>query len=344
MSSDGSSPYDGWFGIGLAFIVVGVVLFVGCSILLHRVRHCQVIVKRSYFFLVVQHVGMLCYLIVINADTMTGPRHHCDFDTWIALGAFICFALPFFMRIWIYCARYYLTQERKQSGQQSTFFIKRLFLIKPSFLISVWLGILIAFTLPPLILNIISRVESYPLTMPRDQNECTLVKGLISFRIAAAYAALFVCAVIVAVGFLWKSQDAYNIKLELKLMLGLWIIIIVLTYILGAGTSFVPESYPPNVIGSIGQILTFILTGPWLLYMAYKELNLKVAPENLADKLQKPGFRRDFFDFLCLQFSVENLLFWEDVQTFKSGPITYEAAKSIFDKCILANSFAQIHF
>eukprot|EP01113_Clastostelium_recurvatum_P045411 TRINITY_DN77_c0_g2_i4.p2 TRINITY_DN77_c0_g2~~TRINITY_DN77_c0_g2_i4.p2 ORF type:complete len:178 (+),score=8.48 TRINITY_DN77_c0_g2_i4:112-645(+) len=140
MSSDGSSPYDGWFGIGLAFIVVGVVLFVGCSILLHRVRHCQVIVKRSYFFLVVQHVGMLCYLIVINADTMTGPRHHCDFDTWIALGAFICFALPFFMRIWIYCARYYLTQERKQSGQQSTFFIKRLFLIKPSFLISVWLG------------------------------------------------------------------------------------------------------------------------------------------------------------------------------------------------------------
>jgi len=61
--------------------------------------------------------------------------------------------------------------------------------------------------------------------------------------------------------------------------------------------------------------------------------------------LKDDMFRKDFTNFLCLQFCVENLFFWEAVQQFHSvaQQELKTAAKGLFDKYLAAGAAYEVN-
>eukprot|EP01113_Clastostelium_recurvatum_P021306 TRINITY_DN2521_c0_g1_i8.p1 TRINITY_DN2521_c0_g1~~TRINITY_DN2521_c0_g1_i8.p1 ORF type:complete len:425 (+),score=61.54 TRINITY_DN2521_c0_g1_i8:1170-2444(+) len=312
-----------WVWWGVVPLVILLPLVIVSMIMLHRYRDCQVISQRSYLFLQLQNIGLLFSGIVFNSDSMTGEKHLCDFFIWSTTISFSLFALPVFMRVWIYCFRYYLTQERKRA-RPSQYFMSRLHMMKPQFLLRLWGGLFTVITLLPVLLSIISAAKGDPAWMPRDMPLCSWELGFVGASVGYALTFISLSYTVLAVIFLWKSQDVYYIKKEMKITLAIWIFACSITIINSAGMtpSGVPFTLyvPPNTTGTIGLVLTAFITGPWLIRHARRERRLKESETDLVKCLQMPAFRQDFFEFMCLQFSIENLLFWEDVQAYRLLP------------------------
>eukprot|EP01113_Clastostelium_recurvatum_P041912 TRINITY_DN6733_c0_g1_i1.p1 TRINITY_DN6733_c0_g1~~TRINITY_DN6733_c0_g1_i1.p1 ORF type:complete len:455 (+),score=41.32 TRINITY_DN6733_c0_g1_i1:138-1367(+) len=307
-------------------------------------RDTHVIAKRGYIFLLLQNLGMLYSIVILSVHVMTGERRLCYLYIWVSLGGYIFYGLPLFMRTHIYCIRFNLAQERKLE-RPSPFFMKRLWLISPAFLMKLFLVLFILQIAVPIGFSIQSAVQDVPYESYEAQG-CVLLEhnhALSSF--GYLFVAVYMFSIIMCVICLWKSSDAYYIKLEMQLTLIIWIAVVVVAHSIRSVPSLV--SYYPNVTGIVGMILSCIVSDVFLIHWARQERKIFEADVDLGLRLESNAFRHDFAEFLCSQFAIENLLFWDAVQSYKRLPQGSEEqmrkAKIIYEKYIAVSSVCEVN-
>eukprot|EP01113_Clastostelium_recurvatum_P047254 TRINITY_DN8396_c0_g1_i2.p1 TRINITY_DN8396_c0_g1~~TRINITY_DN8396_c0_g1_i2.p1 ORF type:complete len:514 (+),score=90.62 TRINITY_DN8396_c0_g1_i2:124-1665(+) len=379
--------YNQWFGLFLTIIDIPLMVTV-IPLLIIKGRNTNVVQKRASMFLFVELCGMFICSMIFNAYLLGGDLELCYIKTFVSL-TFALYALPLLLRCWIYCFRYYLTQERKHikeditsaadpssppstpvmssrgllassrpvsstidapPTQYSPFVMRRLWLISPIFLRNFFIIALVLH----LCLTIIDQINSAATGSPAY---APLSSGLCDLRHAAfqpmflVLAGMYVAAFVVTAVFLRKSKDAYRIKDELFWLALNWMFIGV-TYAL---TRFVKVKgvplglYLPGMfILSLGLLSSFFISGVHTYYLAwheYRQDNETGSRDFLHDITHSTVFRNKFADFLCLQLSIENLLFWEDVQKYKacSPDLMQATATTIYNKYIKVGSAFEVN-
>eukprot|EP01113_Clastostelium_recurvatum_P041913 TRINITY_DN6733_c0_g1_i2.p1 TRINITY_DN6733_c0_g1~~TRINITY_DN6733_c0_g1_i2.p1 ORF type:complete len:460 (+),score=29.64 TRINITY_DN6733_c0_g1_i2:134-1381(+) len=313
-------------------------------------RDTHVIAKRGYIFLLLQNLGMLYSIVILSVDVMTGERRLCYLYVWVSIGGYIFYGLPLFMRTHIYCIRFNLAQERKLE-RPSPFFMKRLWLISPAFLMKLFLVLFILQIAVPIGFSIQSAVQDEPYESLRhhEAQGCALEQNHALSSFSYFFIAVYMFSIIMCVICLWKSSDAYYIKLEMQLTLIIWIAVVVIAYSIRSVPTLLVVYYPAplNVTGMVGMILSCIVSDVFLIHWARQERKIFEADVDLGLRLESNAFRHDFAEFLCSQFAIENLLFWDAVQSYKRLPQDSEEqmrkAKIIYEKYIAVSSVCEVN-
>jgi len=165
-----------------------------------------------------------------------------------------------------------------------------------------------------------------------------------------ALVVFYILAIILMAWLLRTSKDAFHIKTELRIISIIWIICIVLTEV----QDFINlASWNQSMNSSfwilIGYILSFCVSGIYVYIVSRKSLLTKSTSKlvikqdanlMIANLLHDEKFRNDFSKFLMLQLCIENLLFWEVVDSWKSSYTDQKQlqAKAIFDKFIAVDA------
>eukprot|EP01113_Clastostelium_recurvatum_P049009 TRINITY_DN9015_c0_g1_i4.p1 TRINITY_DN9015_c0_g1~~TRINITY_DN9015_c0_g1_i4.p1 ORF type:complete len:543 (-),score=99.67 TRINITY_DN9015_c0_g1_i4:3-1631(-) len=243
--------------------------------------------------------------------------------------------------------------------QYSPFFMRRLWLISPKFLLYFFLIALFIHVCLPVMDQINSVVIGSPASAP-------LYSGICDQKVSAfqpifyVLAALYITAFVITAIFLRKSEDAYRIKNELFWLALNWIftgVLYALSRFLKIKERPLGHYLPSMFILSAGLLSSFIISGVFSLYLVRKENLLANGKDDgdddhesgkrdfLHDITHSASFRAKFADFLCLQLSIENLLFWEDVQKYKSSPprMMPGIALSIYNKYIKEGSTFEVN-
>eukprot|EP01113_Clastostelium_recurvatum_P046688 TRINITY_DN8219_c0_g1_i1.p1 TRINITY_DN8219_c0_g1~~TRINITY_DN8219_c0_g1_i1.p1 ORF type:complete len:462 (+),score=29.01 TRINITY_DN8219_c0_g1_i1:47-1387(+) len=353
MSSPGGL-LDAWFYFALVPLVVFVPIIVASISVLHTMRDTHVVTQRSYFFVLLQNIGCLVFIVLLSADMMTTSRQYCDVQIWKSTVPFSFLVLPLFMRVWIYCFRYYLTRERKKhEGRGGRWrsvpkaFMRRLRMIKSSFLLRLWVCAFSVLILLPVLSTVVRVATNSPAWVPRHNDSaqiCLWQDNNVGSGVTYGLAALSAIIIIFSMKYLWKSEDVYHIKGELKALLAIWVVDFVVLEVLSG--LHLGTHVPLNMVVALGVMATAFLTGPWLVFLAYKERRLRKTSSDLAKILPNTDFRAEFSDFLSIQLSVENLLFYEEVQVYKilpAGPEQIGLAVHIFSKYIAKEAPCEIN-
>jgi len=206
----------------------------------------------------------------------------------------------------------------------------------------------------PIALSIVSATTKHIIFY--TYNDCGLRGASIPalFVVYIGYSLLTLVLAIVAYIALFLSKDAFKIKEELRYYLIVLVPIILIATILGLlelNQQFVPSLYFPSEVFPIVEVFfTFIISGVHLFFLCWKEKRTTSETEekDLSGRLiGSPEFRQLFFDFLCLQLCIENLLFWEDIQRFKripnGSPEQQQQANILFAKYIKAGSEYEVN-
>eukprot|EP01112_Ceratiomyxa_fruticulosa_P005502 TRINITY_DN1614_c0_g1_i2.p1 TRINITY_DN1614_c0_g1~~TRINITY_DN1614_c0_g1_i2.p1 ORF type:complete len:184 (+),score=30.81 TRINITY_DN1614_c0_g1_i2:723-1274(+) len=114
-------------------------------------------------------------------------------------------------------------------------------------------------------------------------------------------------------------------------------------------TTRLSDIVPSELWTVIILYLDFIITAIYVWYLARKNSKITIRTyRDLPSLLEtEPSFRVQFIEFLMLQFCVENLLFYESVQSFKKIPNNSleqtESAMKIFSEYIKEGGIQQIN-
>eukprot|EP01113_Clastostelium_recurvatum_P047253 TRINITY_DN8396_c0_g1_i1.p1 TRINITY_DN8396_c0_g1~~TRINITY_DN8396_c0_g1_i1.p1 ORF type:complete len:262 (+),score=67.80 TRINITY_DN8396_c0_g1_i1:282-1067(+) len=105
---------------------------------------------------------------------------------------------------------------------------------------------------------------------------------------------------------------------------------------------------PGMFVLSLGLLSSFFISGVHTFYLAWQEYRQDYetgSRDFLHDITHSTVFRNKFADFLCLQLSIENLLFWEDVQKYKACPpdLMQAMATTIYNKYIKVGSAFEVN-
>jgi len=282
-------------------------------ILLHLKRKSPFIEKRSYLFLFLQNIGLLFYMILCAANLSTGNTQYCQLLRWVVLSPFPFYVTAIIFRTWIYCFRYFLTKERSSFAKTSRW-TSRLWLISPRFLLKLFIVAFLVQCCIIAIFNVLSVVQHDPVT----EDRCVWHTN--SIPVSWAFGAVTFCAFVVAVIFLWNSVDGYRIKDELKGIAVVSLIMVIFTMAQASSNGVISLELLYGMM-LVCPFVFFSLSGFWLVWLSWRETKVDRPEMELVERLAtRPQFRKQFFDFLCLQLCIENLLFWEDVQIYKTLP------------------------
>eukprot|EP01113_Clastostelium_recurvatum_P036746 TRINITY_DN5289_c1_g1_i1.p1 TRINITY_DN5289_c1_g1~~TRINITY_DN5289_c1_g1_i1.p1 ORF type:complete len:479 (+),score=84.28 TRINITY_DN5289_c1_g1_i1:177-1439(+) len=283
-----------------------------------------------------EHVGSLLCIILLALDGFTYPLHDCIRGWWNAFLVFPFTCLPIIIRSYVYCFRFYLTKERDHVTTPKL--MKYVRLISPSFIVKVTAVCLFALLVPLGVGSIVLSLQPGGDAMARS---CPWDRAI--FIIDMALAALVIVCWIVAIVFLWKARDYYKIKEEMVFNIGGWIITLVVYALSGNIGIRLPFFSAIFIIA--GLEITFVLHA-WLLTFLYKDVKIDVDMDFdrcLASRRTREKFR----NFLVYQLCVENLLFCEELQRFKSSSPSstnvYSSAKTIYDNYIKEGSMYQVN-
>jgi len=307
----------------ITLIVIAYMAF--ASTLLFFMRSIQPIRSRAPGILIaIAPMFILAYLFWMVDIIRNGV--HC-FNTTLG-------NIPLFMIILMYLVRgwrlYFLLNislRKVEEKGKLEWFTSHKWLSEPKFLWSVLVTSFIVFSVVMLILYLIDP-NNYPIT--RNDNYC-YTASFLGFLIAISVSSV---AAILFAGLAYKLRkisfsDSFNMKKELLATAILAVIMIILYTTLSFSSSFVGYEYI-NAFG-ITLIFTVSYTGP--TYLAIKEnkrryfyiemgySNDGAENEHSAKKftklLEDPNALEPFKKFLMGEFSVENIIFYEEVHKFK---------------------------
>lgn len=164
---------------------------------------------------------------------------------------------------------------------------------------------------------------------------------------------LFIVCLIVVILFLRNVRDEYNISNELKIVCGCWILLVI-PYLVVKLSYFIAEETPPFQpawFTLAWTITSFIasLVSP-LIRSFYPLPEVEWPNCDMLSSLQKvidnPISRRAFEEFLISEFSVENLLFYLDVQNYKKLTSTSQLQirfKEIYSKYFATGAVCELN-
>lgn len=300
----------------------------------------------------------LAYLGLAGGSSITYtyfPDSGCGFELWSRFLKFAVYGFSLVLRAWIFAFKYHTAQSQVNENVPKAvrWCLKRKWLISPWFLGPLWvLSFLIHCAFPLLIMLIAGgSLKANVVT-----SQCTTALSLFNWIIPSLYA--------IAVSFLMftlrLSDDGYHIRDELRAVAIFWIVGSVLWLV----TNTLPDQwmvgyYVPGFFWlQLSFIASFVISTIWVWNLSrqhgascfatapdYAPKEAELGNQSFQVLLRDDAFRKEFSNFLCLQFCVENLFFWEAVQQFHSiSPQEMKTeAKAIFDKYLASGSTYEVN-
>eukprot|EP01113_Clastostelium_recurvatum_P050455 TRINITY_DN9560_c0_g1_i2.p1 TRINITY_DN9560_c0_g1~~TRINITY_DN9560_c0_g1_i2.p1 ORF type:complete len:464 (-),score=70.24 TRINITY_DN9560_c0_g1_i2:26-1417(-) len=341
VSGDGLGSVSSLLGFlyMLIFIPFGLVI----TVLTHMKRNDPTLKQRLYSLVLIEHVGgLICIFSSASIPLVRLPAR----VRWNSFLLFPLVTVSVLIRSYVYCFRYYLTQERSKILTTPRLMRYTRF-IRPSFLLASW-GVSVSFLL---ILMIIGSILFSQLQQDADlmmMLSCPWDGAI--FVIDMIIGAIILMLSIGVLVFMRKARDYYKIKQEMVISIVGWMIAMTLLSI----TLSLEVEMPFSKSGFfliLGLQLPFLLYA-WILAGIYRNDAVKISPDmEFQQILDNPKARDKFRSFLVYQLCVENIMFWEDVQRYKNGdtaPImteedTIQMARIIHEKYIRNDSMYQVN-
>ncbi|KAJ6245794.1 regulator of g protein signaling [Anaeramoeba flamelloides] len=163
----------------------------------------------------------------------------------------------------------------------------------------------------------------------------------------SAFFGPFLALIIFSIWFLRSIRDEFNINKELKIITFVWIVTIVPYLVL----SYIGNVTVSALLSVYYNAITYIVSDVHPLYLSYIGAErIKVPSSSILsslDNVLKDEHAHDAFkDFLVQEFSVENILFWDEVEDFKKlaeRDEIKERARYIYDKYIDPSSVFEVN-
>eukprot|EP01113_Clastostelium_recurvatum_P045348 TRINITY_DN7784_c0_g1_i2.p1 TRINITY_DN7784_c0_g1~~TRINITY_DN7784_c0_g1_i2.p1 ORF type:complete len:327 (+),score=54.37 TRINITY_DN7784_c0_g1_i2:386-1366(+) len=257
--------------------------------------------------------------------------------------------MPYMISSSLSLPRYLLTNERRQADDHGFSMpstriseagharIRRyILLLSPRYVMSVLIFLYIFNLLPPLVLTFMG--------MDKPQNNVSCIPAAFFGTAISWYAiqAFASCAVAVII---WKSRDAYYMKLEFAIVFFAWVVMLGL---------YVATMLSPLVIGyyltgyfviSLPKMCEFVAGGPMVVYLHRRIVRRETVDADLKVLLKDRNFRSRFSAMLCQQFCIENLIFSDAVEHYREVPEEERAhqAQLIYGTFIASGSTYEVN-
>jgi len=316
--------------LGMLFVLSYAPLSLVFTFLFYLQRKTQHVSRRVPFLVYLTNLGGLAFVFLNSLEFLLNPGDiftsflPCQLLLWSRLLLFPTYGIPYILRAWVFWYHYNLSRQRASLTPlvSTEWLFQHKFLISHKFLLYAYgLGLLLH-CIPPLLLETLR-----PPSFLMNTNNCAGSDSLA--YIMGVMSAVYVLATCTLAFFLRTSEDALNIKEELRWCCISWSAGIVVWGLLGLipGTYHLRETFPAMIFVFLSMGVCFCISTVWVWIQARKErkirrdtsaeLTRRVTLENI---LWNPSLRNAFRRYLCLQLCVENLLFWEDVQEWKKSP------------------------
>jgi len=313
----------GW-NPGAVFGVCWMVFFVPISVVgtiwFWARRDIQPIKARQPVLVVVTDIVLILYVVLLCFQRILSDNYPCLLTLWSGyIGTLVLFN-TYLWRCWTLYFKFHLTQQKLLQGkvdmQNLPFFIRNKHYISTLFLLKVAGTSLIILCLPPGILTSVFDLSS------EFGDGCDRKWGDL---LLALYVVLYV---LVFAWFGWSLRqvvDGFKIKTELKItsIIGILAVIpwVVFNNLL---TNLNENTFPFSTLFLIIAAVTAYCTSTlWPLYSsifqsaALNDLDVPANVSTLRGLLQTAQGFEAFKAFLSKEFSVENILFYQEVVDFR---------------------------
>jgi hypothetical protein len=316
---------------------------------IHTNRFSQSVQKRSYFSLQFQNIGGIISILLIVVSLFESPYNTCSLFLWATFAIYPLVLLPAAKRAWVFCFRYHLNQEAKfKRTDEKPKWMTKLHVASSPWLFKFFWVLLFAQIIVPL------GIMSYTYATHKPQREiantrvCVVERPELFLPVFVTLSAFYAIGTVWAAIYLREARDAYNIKKELTfyaVSISIMTAVIIVQQIVG----FKMLQYLPlRLTMGVEIVGIFFASGVRTAYLCQKEkrVDTVLSEADLVVNLASPIFRERFADFLSYQLSLENLLFWEEVQKFKTLHDQVElehAGKAIVEKYIRVGGIRQLN-
>eukprot|EP01006_Ploeotia_vitrea_P039096 TRINITY_DN66311_c4_g4_i2.p1 TRINITY_DN66311_c4_g4~~TRINITY_DN66311_c4_g4_i2.p1 ORF type:complete len:556 (-),score=324.22 TRINITY_DN66311_c4_g4_i2:198-1865(-) len=333
---------------GAVFVLLWTPLAIGLTAWFWRQRDVQPIKARQPKLVVVSDVMLILYAFVLCVQRIYDDSFPCLLNLYAAFFGSIVLLNLYLARCWTLWFNYNLTLKMLagKSTLENNFFLRNKHLISLPIITRVLAVVTFILMLPCVVLSI---TDSEIADLSGD--ECSRKWGDV---VLSVYVALYV---VLFLGFalnLRQVVDGFRIKEELRVT-GVISILAVIPWFLfnNVWESANNSTFPFSTLALIVAIITaFVASTVWPLYRSIvrppslDHLNIPDNVSSLDGLLTVPEGFQSFKEFLSREFSVENLLFWQEVERFrqlKAKPDTppealISMAQSLYAKYIIRGS------
>lgn len=316
-------------------------------------RHIQPIKARMPYLVLCNDVILMLFVLALCIQRIYEETYPCMLNLWSGFIGLIMLFTGYLWRCWSLYFTFHLTRCRIEMKSLETmpFFIRNRHYISAPFLIRVLGTVSIIFLFPCAILT----AKNFRGLNGYGDKTCDKAWGDgLQAAYAAAYVTIFCCFAFK----LRNVRDVFGIQQELKIT-GLIGIICLLPWTIfnTAAEEFNAAVFPFSTFFLLMAVAQAFFTSTlWPLYRSiYRqtEEDATKLPENvdtLTGVLSSPPGVRAFKEFLIKEFSVENLLFFMEVEQFRGAcagrtdlNATFSEASKIYSKYIELNAPFQVN-
>jgi len=342
---------------GAVFCIIWNIIFLPLQIVamifFWRRRDIQPIKARLPALVIQCDVILILFELALCVQRIIVDSYPCLLNLWSGFIGLLVLFNTYMGRCWVLYFTFSLTKERLEGKKKSqSFFLRNRYFASGEFLFQV-LGTLTVILIFPA--GIVT--AQFPALSDTYGDNCDLRRG---FTILASYAALYLAAFIYFAIKLRQVVDAFKIKEELKWTAAIgivclipWVIFNSLSSAREVNTDTFPFSTLFLLIG-VGSAL--FLSTMWPLYRSYAHVEGALS-EDTSDLTTLQGCLSDknglnaFKKFLTKEFSVENILFYEEIEEYRArkrrgaqDPLELLAeAQRIYAKYIINDSPFQVN-
>lgn len=340
---------------GIAWLIFFLPIGILGTIWFWRRRALQPIKARSPSLVVITDIVLLLYVLLLCLQRITGDDYPCLLNLWSGyLGTIVLFN-TYLWRCWTLYFRFHLTQEKlDQSKPSEQWFIHRQHWITGRYLGPISILVTVILCLPCLAMTLINEELVH-----QSGDSCDKAWA---DAVLAVYVALYVAVFIFFAVSLRLVVDGFKIKEELRLT-GIVGAVAVVPWVLFnlAFEDVNNDTFPFSTLFLIiAVVAAFAASTMWPLYRSIfqpPQLPTFEVPDtlNTLDGLLKGDLGIDAFKkFLTKEFSVENILFFLEVEDFRRYIRELEGdehrdksvlskQKEIYTKYIVANCPFQVN-
>jgi len=348
-----SSIGDAGSVFGLIILILFTPLAIGCTYFFWKRKDIQPIKARSPGLVVINDVILILYVALLCFQRIFADDYPCLLTLWSGHVGTILLLNVYLCRCWTLYYTFHLTQERVLAAKDATrtkrpsFFMRNKHLIGALFLFKLFGIVTVVLVAPCGILTATNPELAHQKGEPHidGDNGCRRMWG---DTLLAVYVACYIVCFIYFGFSLRAVVDGFKIKSELKATSLVCLLAVIPWFVFNNLEKEINrDTFPFSTLALIvAAVAAFVLS---TVVPLYRSLSLgadvlgelKDVPEDLTSLrglLQTSAGFESFKKFLTKEFSVENILFWAEVDSFRR--LTREAA-SISDCRDMAHAIYQ---
>jgi hypothetical protein len=310
---------------GLVWLIIFTPIYFVAAFWFYVRRDIQPIKARSPYLVLLCDAVLILYSFVSSVQRLLGDSYPCYLNLWASYVGTLVLCNTYLIRCFHLFFKYFLTQEKlnrsleiDKGGLDDSFFIRYRNWTNVSFLAKIQIAFLLLLLIPCAVLSYTNASE----LRGAGGDNCDKAWGN---DLLAAYAAGYI---LLFLAFGWNLRqvvDGFMIKQELRFTAFIGVAVVIPWFIFNnvfqsVNTSVFPFSTFVILVGIFFAMAAS--TGLPLYRSIYKPLaldDLHVAEDiaTLKGLLSDPDGFNSFKNFLSHEFSVENILFWREVEDFR---------------------------